>query len=80
MELRKLIVSFILIIFLLHYKFQIICNATEEYETVILNDIVQTEEVTEEITNNENIEETNGLNIYSESAILMDATTRKSII
>ena len=63
MELRKLIVSFILIIFLLHYKFQIICNATEEYETVILNDIVQTEEVTEEITNNENIEETNGLNI-----------------
>lgn len=80
MELRKLIVSFILIIFLLHYKFQIICNATEEYETVILNDVVQTEEVTEEITNNENIEETNGLNIYSESAILMDATTRKSII
>lgn len=80
MELRKLIVSFILIIFLLHYKFQIICNATEEYETVILNDIVQTEEVTEEITNNENIEETNGLNIYSEAAILMDATTRKSII
>ena len=80
MELRKLIVSFILIIFLLHYKFQIICNATEEYETVILNDIVQTREVTEEITNNENIEETNGLNIYSESAILMDATTRKSVI
>ena len=75
MKFKKLIFSFAMIILIFQYGFEIICNATEENNsrTVILNDFSEIQQ------NLEPVEDTNqsGLNIYSESAILMEAKTGK---
>ena len=72
MKLKKLIFSFTIIILMLQTMAGIICNATEdESQRVVLNDF-------SEIENNlEPIEDENNLNIYSEAAILIDASTGK---
>lgn len=72
MKLKKLIFSFAIIILMLQTMAEIICNATEgESQRVVLNDF-------SEIENNlEPIKDENNLNIYSEAAILIDASTGK---
>lgn len=72
MKLKKLIFSFAIIILMLQNIAGIICNAAEDgSQRVVLNDF-------SEIENNlEPIEDENNLNIYSESAILIDASTGK---
>ena len=72
MKLKKLIFSFAIIILMLQVLAGIICNATEnETKMVILNDFSEIENSLEPIEND------NNLTIYSEAAILMDATTGK---
>lgn len=70
MKLKKIIFSFAIIIFMLQSLAGIICNATEDSKQVVLNDFSEIENTLEPV-------EENGLNIYSEAAILIDAETGK---
>lgn len=74
MKLKKIIFSFAIIIFLLQFCIEIICNATEsESQIVILNDFSEIKKDLEPVEDkNENMP-----NIYSESAILIEAQTGK---
>lgn len=74
MKLKKIILSFTIIIFIIQYGFGIICNATEkESQIVILNDFSEIQQNLEPMeSSNEN-----ELKIYSEAAILIDKTTGK---
>ena len=74
MKLKKFIFSFAIIIFVLQFCAGIMCNATEDTsQRVVLNDFSEIENNLEPIEEkNENI-----LNIYSESAILIEAKTGK---
>ncbi len=71
MKLKKIIVSFAIIFILLQTIFGIICNANNESQIVILN------EKKENINEIEGNSKKENLNIYSESAILIEATTGK---
>lgn len=71
MKLKKIIISFAIIFILLQNTFCIICKANDESEIVILN------EQKEGINDIENEAKNGNLNIYSEAAILIEATTGK---
>lgn len=69
MKLKKIIVSIITIIMMIQIFFGVIVNATES-QVVVLNDYTSQ-------NNEQKVEENNGLNIYSEAAILMEPKTGK---
>ena len=71
MKQKKIIISFAIIFILLQNIFCIICKANDESEIVILN------EQKEDISDIENEAKNGNLNIYSEAAILIEATTGK---
>lgn len=68
MKLKKIIISFVIIIILMQNLLSIICKANDDSEIVILN---------EQKDNTENEVKKITPNIYSESAILIEATTGK---
>ena len=73
MKLNKIVFSFAIIILMLQCFAKIICNATEDKsQRVVLNDFSEIGENLEPVQDNENL-----LNIYSESAILIESKTGK---
>ena len=80
MKAKKIMISFILSIFILQYGFGIVSNANKESERVILNDIIEnkSEDKSEDSSCSlEHIKNDEELKMYSESAILIEAETGK---
>lgn len=71
MKLKKIIISFVIIFILIQNTLNIICKANDGSEIVILN------EQKNNTNNAENEVKKENPNIYSESAILIEATTGK---